>query len=97
MLLQITTEKLSRLCLLMTRSVTLLPPATKLGQGNIFRGCVNNSVHRGVCVVAWGGAWLHQGGMHGFIPGVCMVLFWGACMVLFKGGRACFFQFFGIQ
>ena len=30
---------------------TLLPPATKLGQGNIFTG-VCDSVHRGICLSA---------------------------------------------
>ena len=32
----------------------------------------------------------HRGGMHGFIQGVCMVLFRGVCMVLF-GGHAWFY------
>ena len=48
--------------------------------------CVNNSVHGG------GRAWL-PGGMHGFIWGVCVVLFGGACMVLFEG--ACVVLFGG--
>ena len=77
--------------------VLFLPPATKLGQGNIFR-----SVCQQFC--PWGGmrgcpggrAWfLFGGGMRGFIGGACMVLFsgggmrgfiqWGACVVLFRG------------
>ena len=48
--------------------LTLLPPATKLGQGYVFTG-VCDSVHRGACVVrecAWQG-------------GVCVVR--GACVV----------------
>ena len=32
--------------------LVLLPPATKLGQGNIFRSVCPHSVHGGVCVVA---------------------------------------------
>ena len=79
-----------------------LLPATKLGQGNIFR-----SVCQQFC--PWGGmrgcsggerAWFYLGGMHGFIwggvhgfMGVCMVLFRGACMVLFGG--ACVVLFGG--
>ena len=65
----------------------LLPPASKV----IFsEACVNNSVHRGACVVARGGggwwcvhgctggcAWFYSvGGMHGFIWGVCGFI-WG--------------------
>ena len=49
----------------------------------------------------WGGVcgFIREGGMrgfirgHGFIGGVCMVLFRGVCMVLF-GGRTCFFLVF---
>ena len=72
-----------------------------LGQGNIFtpvchsvhrggmRGCSWGGMHgcsRGGCMVAPGGdmrgfIW----GVHGFIQGVCIVLFGGACMVLFWG------------
>ena len=60
--------------------LSFLPPATKLGQGNIFR-----SVCQQFC--PWGGpAWLHQGGMHGFIRGACVVLFGGSYVVLFGGG-----------
>ena len=64
---------------------TLLPPARKLGQGNISEACVKNAVHSGECV--WQG-----GGVHGM--GVCIVgdmrgrgCAWqgGACMV----GGAC--------
>ena len=72
-----------------------LPPAMKLGQGNIFR-----SVRQQFCP---------QGGMHGCLGGhvwlhreACVVLFggvrgfiWGACMVLFEGGMHGFFSFFG--
>ena len=70
----------------------LLPPATKLGQGNIFRSVCQQFCPRGgrawlywggVRGFIWGGhAWFYSGGMHGFI--------WG-------GGRAWFFQFFRIQ
>ena len=60
---------------------SLLPSATKLGQGYVFTG-VCDSVHRGACMVVggvwgWGvrgcrgGAWL-QGGMRG-CQGVCVV------------------------
>ena len=34
-----------------------------------------------------GHAWFYSGGMHGFI--------WGVCMVLFRGGMRGFFSFFG--
>ena len=44
----------------------LLPPATKLGQGNIFRSVCQEFCPQGGC------AWLLAGGMRG-----C----WGACMV----------------
>ena len=74
-----------------------LPPATKLGQGNIFRsvcqqfcpwggmrGCL------GGCVIALGGhAWFYLGSMCGFIRG-------GMCGFI-QGGRVWFFQFFRIQ
>ena len=76
---------------------TLLPPATKLGQGYIFTG-VCDSVHRGegmhgcrgACVVAGGGhVWL-PGGMHD-CQGACVVArghAWlpGGCMAV--GGHA---------
>ena len=40
--------------------------------------------------------WFYLGGVHGFIWGMCMVLFGGACMVLFsRGGVRGFFSFFG--
>ena len=65
----------------------LLPPATKLGQGNIFRSVCPHSVHGGghawllrggACVVAPGGcAWLLLGGMCG-----CS----GGCAWLLQGG-----------
>ena len=74
----------------------LLPPATKLGQGNIFRSVCPHSVHGGgacmvslggaawllggVCMVALGEAWLLQGGMCGCSRGHVWLL-WGACMV----------------
>ena len=61
-------------------------PQRSWGKVIFSEACVNNSVHGGgACVVARGGAWLHWGGMHGFIWGACMVLFGGACMVLFGG------------
>ena len=48
-------------------NLCLLPPATKLGQGNIFRSVCPHSVHGGgACVVA------PRGGMHGCSGGgVC--------------------------
>ena len=52
----------------------LLPPATKLGQGNIFW-----SVCQQFCPQGGGGhAWFYSGG-------ACVVLFGGACVVLFRG------------
>ena len=44
-------------------------------------------------VLSQGCAWFYSGGMHGFIWGVCVVLFGGACMVLFGG--ACVVLFGG--
>ena len=72
-----------------------VPPATKLGQGNIFRSvCQQFCPQGGTCVVAWGDVcgfiW---GGMHGFIQGACMVLFGGACVVLFWGACVVFSVF----
>ena len=74
----------------------LLPPATKLGQGNIFRSVCQQFCPQGGC--AWlhgrvGHAWFYLGGMRGFIPGgVCGFIcggvrgfIWGACVVLFRG------------
>ena len=55
-----------------TKANTLLPPATKLGQGNIFTP-VCHSVHRG------GHAWLLGGGRAWLLPG-------GVCMVALGGG-----------
>ena len=66
-----------------------LPPATKLGQGNIFRSVCQQFCPGGghAWLLVGGCAWLHRGcvwfysgGVHGFIRG-------GACMV--------FFSFFG--
>ena len=68
-----------------------LPPATKLGQGNIFRSVCQQFCPGG------GHAWLLVGGVCVVAPGVCVVLFRGACMVLFGGGMHGFFQFFRIQ
>ena len=76
-------------------SFSLLPPATKLGQGNIFTP-VCHSVHRGgmhgcsrgghVCVVAPGGhVWLLWGGVHGCSGGVCVVAAGGHAWLL-RGG-----------
>ena len=73
--------------------ISLLPPATKLGQGNIFTP-VYHSVHRGgMCGCCWGGVrgccwggvwllwgghvWLLWGGMHGCSQGRCVWLLWG--------------------
>ena len=66
----------------------LLPPATKLGQGNIFRSVCQQFCPwgGGLCMVARGGMrGFIRGGMHGFIWGACVVLFGRACMVLFSG------------
>ena len=70
----------------------LLPPATKLGQGNIFRSvCQEFCPRGGACVVLFGGhAWFYSG-----LFGGCMVLFGGACMVLFGG--ACMVLFGGMH
>ena len=81
-----------------------LPPANEVCKGYVFTGvCLSTG---GACVVAPGGGgghvWLLLGGMHGFIQGVCMVLFgghaWfysgGACVVLFRG--ACVVLFRGV-
>ena len=46
----------------------LLPPATKLGQGNIFRSVYQEFCPQGGGRRAWRGAW--QGGLCG--RGVCM-------------------------
>ena len=52
-----------------------LPPATKLGQGYVFKGMCD-SVHRGACWGAggmrgcWGHAWLPGGA--GLLGGVCV-------------------------
>ena len=84
-------------------SGVFLPPATKLGQGNIFRSVCQQFCPQGgaACVVALGGmhgfiqGGVHgfiQGGVHGFIRGACMVLFGGACVVLFSGGHAWFYS-----
>ena len=81
-------------------------PQRSWGKVIFSEACVNNSVHgggmrgcSGGCTWLLGGhAWLHRGGMHGFIWGGmrgfirgvhgfirgCMVLF-GGCMVLFGG------------
>ena len=84
--------------------VFLLPPAAKLGQGNIFRrvcqqfcprggmcGC-SRGVHGcsgGMYVVARGGhAWLLWGGVHGCSRGHAWLL-WGVCMVAPGGMRGC--------
>ena len=81
-----------------------LPPATKLGQGNIFRSvCQQFCPRGGMCGCSggggvrgfiWGNAWFYSGGVHGFIRGAYMVLFGGACMVLFsRGGMHGFFGY----
>ena len=61
------------------KRLTFLPPATKLGQGNIFRSVCPHSVHRG------GHAWLLWGGMRGCSGGACMLLWGGACVVALGG------------
>ena len=91
----------------------LLPPATKLGQGNIFRSVCQQFCpqgghawfYSGGC--AWfylGGVWFYSGGMHGFIPGVCGFIpgghEWfhsGGHAWFYSGGHVWFFQFFRIQ
>ena len=90
-------QKASFVCITKVPSIRrwiLLPPATKLGQGNIFRSVCQQFCPQGgmrgclgghACVVLFGGhAW--------FYSGVCMVLFGGvhgfirgACMVLVRG------------
>ena len=85
-----------------TYKQTSLPPATKLGQGNIFRSvcqqfCPQGGRHAwllggwGGCVVAPGGmCGFIWGGMHGFILGGMCGFIWGACVVLF-GEHAWFY------
>ena len=80
-----------------------LPPATKLGQGNIFRSVCQQFCRGGRAWFYLGGrAWFYSGGMRGFIRGACMVLFGGACVVLFGGacvvlfGGACVVLFGGV-
>ena len=74
-------------------SYVLLPPATKLGQGNIFRSVCQQFCPRGgrawlpggVCMVLFGGhAWFYSGGYVVLFSG-------GACVVLFSGGRVWFY------
>ena len=64
---------------------TFLPPATKLGQGNIFRSVCQEFCPQKGAYVAWGHAWqggcAWQGGMHG--RRVCVA---GGCA--WQGGRA---------
>ena len=82
----------------------LLPPASKV----IFsEACVNNSVHRGACVVARGGggwwcvrgctggrAWFYSvGGMHGFIWGGVW-FYSGEVRVVLFGGACVVFSVF---
>ena len=63
----------------------LLPPATKLGQGNIFR-----SVCQQFC--PWGGACMvAQGGMHGFIRGGVHGFIRGGMRGFIRGGHAWFY------
>ena len=70
-----------------------LPPATKLGQGNIFRSvcqqfCPQGGMHGcwrvcvvlfgGLCMVLFGGhVWFYLGGVHGFIQGGMHGFMWG--------------------
>ena len=67
-----------RICFAHNILITYLPPATKLGQGNIFRSVCQQfcpqggGVHGctgGMCGFIRGGlhAWFYWGGMHGFI------------------------------
>ena len=61
----------------------LLPPATKLGQGNIFRSVCPHSVHRGGMRGCSGVAYM-------VAPrGACMVAPQGACMVAPGGVHGC--------
>ena len=65
----------------------LLPPATKLGQGNIFRSVCPHSVHRGGMRGCSGGACMVvRGGMHGCSGGGGVHGCWGACVIA-PGGR----------
>ena len=66
----------------------LLPPATKLGQGNIFRSVCQQFCPQG------GHAWFYSGGCVVLFGGACVVLFGGACVVLFGG--ACVVLFGGV-
>ena len=74
-----------------------LRPATKLGQGYIFRSvCQQFCPQGGACVVLFGGgacvvlfggcAWFYLGGMHGFI--------WGGMHGFIQGGASVVFSVF---
>ena len=79
----------------------LLPPAKEVCEDYVFTGVCLSTLgghawfylgghawfySGGACVVLFGGhAWFYLGGVHGFIRGVCVVLFGGVCMVLFWG------------
>ena len=69
----------------------LLPPAMKLGQGNIFRSMCQQVCPQGggMCGCSGGCAWLHQGGHAWFYLGGAW-FYLGVCMVLF-GGHAWFY------
>ena len=62
-----------------------LPPATKLGQGNIFRSVCQQFCPRG-------GMRGCPGGVHGFIWGACVVLFGGRMWFYSAGGHAWFYS-----
>ena len=76
-----------------------LPPATKLGQGNIFRSMCPHSVHGGhvwllrgggMCGLLWGGMRGCSGGVCGCSGGgACMVAPGGVCMVSLGGMHGC--------
>ena len=85
---------------LLNTSSILLPPTNEVWGKVIFLHQFVILFTGGACMVAPGGhAWLLWGGMHGFIWGVCMVLFGGgmhgfiqgACVVLF-GGHTWFYS-----
>ena len=87
-------------CITSWTVVGFLPPATKLGQGNIFRSVCQQFCPQGGCAWLLGGACMVLfGEVHGFIGGVCGFIgghawfylggmrgfIWGVCMVLFGG------------
>ena len=70
-------------------------PQTKFAKVMFLQASVILLTGGGMRGFIWGGVcvWFYLGGMHGFIRGVCVVLFGGACVVLFGG--ACVVLFGG--